>query len=168
MVDSARADVADAEVQFRLIHSVTDRRAVSLQHVERRRIALEGAKARLAVQERNLVLLKAGAWASDLAIARTSVEQDAAAVNESKVALERLTTRAPMDGVVLQNHVRLGQYAQCGNLSGPLMLFGGGREPHLRADVSEADAWRVRAGSHATASVRGNSSMRFSGFLRSF
>ena len=66
-----------------------------------------------------------------------------------------------MDGVVLQNHVRLGQFAQCGNLSDPLMLFGGGTEIHLRADVSEADAWRVRAGSHAIASIRGNSSMRF-------
>lgn len=160
-VAAARADAADAEVQFRLISSVTDRRAVSVEDVERRRVALEGAKARLAVQERNLALLKAGTWAPDLAVARATVKQNAASVNESKVALERLTTRAPMDGIVLQNHVRLGQYAQCGNLSDPLMLFGGGKELHLRADVSEADAWRVRADSHATASIRGNSSMRF-------
>jgi HlyD family secretion protein len=160
-VAAAKADVADAEVQFRLISSVTDRRAVSVEDVERRRVALDGAKARLAVQERNLALLKAGTWAPDLAIARATMQQNAASVNESKVALERLTTRAPMDGVVLQNHVRLGQFAQCGNLSDPLMLFGGGTEIHLRADVSEADAWRVRAGSHAIASIRGNSSMRF-------
>jgi len=161
LVDAANADVADAEIQFRLINSVTDRRAVSVEDLDRRRVALEGAKARLAVQERNLALLKAGTWAPDLAIARTTVEQDDAAVNESKVALERLVTRAPMDGVVLQNHVRLGQYAQCANLSDPLMIFGGGKDLHIRADVSEADAWRVRPGVRGIASVRGNSSMRF-------
>jgi multidrug efflux pump subunit AcrA (membrane-fusion protein) len=161
LVEASKADVADAEVQFRLIQSVTDRRAVSLEDVERRRLALEGAKARLAVQERNLALLKAGTWAPDLAIARASVRQDDAAVNETRVALERLTTRAPMDGLVLQNHVRLGQYAQCGNISDPLMLFGGGKDLHIRVDVSEADAWRVRPGVHGIASVRGNSAMRF-------
>ena len=62
-----------------------------------------------------------------------------------------------MDGVILQNKVRLGQYAQCGPQVDPLMIFGGGCELHVRAEVDEEDAWRVKAGASAVARVRGNS-----------
>jgi multidrug resistance efflux pump len=75
--------------------------------------------------------------------------------------IDRLTTRAPLDGVILQNKVRLGQYAQCGPLSEPLMVLGGGREIHVRADVDENDAWRVRANTGATAYVRGDAAQKY-------
>jgi HlyD family secretion protein len=93
----------------------------------------------------------------DLAIARTQVEQAEAAVHQDEVNLERLTMRAPMDGVILRNKVRLGQYAQCGPLADPLMVFGGSRELHVRTDVDAEDAWRVKAGAAAEAHVRGDS-----------
>ena len=160
-VDAANAEVADTEVQVRLIESVTDRRAVRQEDIERRRAAYAGAKARLAEAQKNLSLLQAGTWAPDLAIARATVAQNAAVVNQSRVNLDRLTMRAPVDGVLLQNHVRLGQYAQCADRNVPLMVFGGGHELHLRADVSESDAWRLQPGVHANASVRGNSALRY-------
>lgn len=160
-VSEAKAQVADAEVQMRLIESVTDSRAVKKEDVLRRRLAYQAAQARLAQAEKDLALLKAGAWAPDLAIARTQVAQAEAAVRQDEVNVERLTTRAPMDGTILQNKVRLGQYAQCGPLADPLMIFGGGRELHVRADVDEEDAWRVKAGAPALAHVRGNSTNTF-------
>ena len=156
-VAEAKAQLGDAEVQMRLIDSVADLRAVKKEDVLRRRLAYQAAQARLAQSEKDLALLKAGTWAPDLAIARTQVEQAQAAVRQDEVSLDRLTTRAPMDGVILQNKVRLGQFAQCGPLADPLMIFGGGRELHVRADVDEEDAWRVKAGAPAVAHVRGNS-----------
>jgi HlyD family secretion protein len=62
-----------------------------------------------------------------------------------------------MDGAILQKKVRHGQYAQCGPMADPPMIFDGGRELHVRADVDEEDAWRVKAGARAVAHVRGNS-----------
>lgn len=156
-VAEAKAQLADAEVQVKLIESVADARAVKKEDVLRRRLAYQAAEARLAQAEKDLALLQAGTWAPDLAIARTQVEQAEAAVRQDEVGIERLTTRAPMAGVILQNKVRLGQYAQCGPLSEPLMIFGGSRELHVRADVDEEDAWRVKAGASAEARVRGNS-----------
>ena len=100
-------------------------------------------------------------WPPDLAISRTQVEQAKAAVHQAEVNLERLTTRAPIDGTILQNKVRLGQYAQCGPLVEPLMIFGGSGSMHVRADVDEADAWRVKAGTPAVAHVRGNSRLTY-------
>lgn len=156
-VAEAKAQLSDAQVQVRLIESVTDPRAVKKEDVLRRRLAYEAAQARLSQAEKDLALLKAGAWAPDKAIAQAQVKQAEAAVRQDEIGLERLTTRAPMDGVILQNRVRLGQYAQCGPLDEPLMVFGGGRELHVRADVDEEDAWRVKAGAAAVAQLRGNS-----------
>ncbi|HVX65808.1 MAG TPA: HlyD family efflux transporter periplasmic adaptor subunit [Bryobacteraceae bacterium] len=160
-VAEARAQVEDAEVQVRLIESVTDSRAVKREDVLRRRLAYQAAQARLAQAEKDLALLKAGTWAPDLAIARAQVEQAEAAVRQDEVNLERLTVRAPMDGLILQNKVRLGQYAQCGPLSEPLMIFGGGRDLHVRADIDEEDSWRVKPGQPALAHVRGDSRTKY-------
>lgn len=126
-VAEVKAQLADAEVQMRLIDSVSDPRAVKKEDVLRRRLAYQAAQARLAQAEKDLALLRAGAWGPDLAIARTQVAQAEAAVRQDEVNIERLTMRAPMDGVILQNKVHLGQFAQCGPLAEPLMIFGGGR-----------------------------------------
>ncbi len=160
-VDEAKAELEDAQVQARLIDSVADDRAVKKEDVLRRHLAVSAAQARLAQAEKDLALLKAGTWAPDLAIARAQVEQAAAALRQDEVALERLTTRAPLDGTVLQNKVRLGQYAQCGPLSEPLMVFGGAGGPNVRADIDEEDAWRVKAGEPAMAHVRGDSKVAY-------
>jgi hypothetical protein len=40
------------------------------------------------------------------------------------------------------------------------MIFGAGKGLHVRADIDESEAWRVRAGTPAVASLRGNSRIR--------
>ena len=159
-VTEAQALVADAEVQVQLIESVTDTRAVKKEDVLRRRQNYEAAKARLAQAEKDLALARAGAWGPDLEIARTQVAQAEAAVRQDQVNIERLTTRAPIDGTILQNKVRLGQYAQCGPLSEPLMILGSVTPYHVRVDVDEHDAWRVRERAAAVGSPRGNGSLK--------
>lgn len=160
-VREAKASLADAEVQVRLIESVTDRRAVREEDVQRRRLAYKGAQARVAEAEAQLALLKAGAWAPDIAVAKSEVGQAEAQLKLVETNIERLTTRAPIDGVILQNKVRLGQYAQCSPVSEPLMVLGGGRHTHIRADVDENDSWRVRANTQATAYVRGDAAQKY-------
>lgn len=160
-VDEAKAQLADAEVQVKLIESVTDSRAVKAEDVQRRRLNLAAAKARLEQSEKELALLKAGTWAPDLDVARSDVAQAAAAVRQDEINLSRLTVTAPVDGIILQNKVRLGQFAQCGPLADPLMVFGGGAGLHLRTEIDENDAWRVRAGATALARLRGASTVSY-------
>jgi len=159
-VREAQANLADAEVQVRLIESVTDKRAVRDEDVQRRRLAYKAAQARLAEVEAQLRLLKAGAWAPDIAVAKSEVAQAEAQVKMAETNIDRLTMRAPIAGVILQNKVRLGQFAQCGPLSEPLMILGSVTPLHVRVDVDEHDAWRVRGGALAAASPRGNGSIR--------
>ena len=160
-VTEAQALLADAEVQVNLIESVfeLDNQAVSKEDLLRRRENYRAAKARLAQAEKNLALTKAGAWGPDLEIARSQVAQAEAAVHQDEINIMRLTTRAPLEGTILQNKVRLGQYAQCGPLSEPLMILGSVFPLHVRVDVDEHDAWRVRDGMSAAASPRGNGSL---------
>src|SRR5205807_2003289 len=159
-VREAQANLADAEVQVRLIESVTDKRAVRDEDVQRRRLAYKAAQARLAEVEAQLGLLKAGAWAHDIAVAKSEVAQAEAQVKMAETNIDRLTFRAPLEGTILQNKVRLGQYAQCGPLSEPLMILGSVFPLHVRVDVDEHDAWRVRDGVPAVASPRGNGALR--------
>src|SRR5262244_496248 len=159
-VTEAQALLADAEVQVRLIESVSDSRAVKKEDVLRRRHNYEAAEARLAQTEKDLALTKARAWGPDLEIARTQVSQAEAAIHQDEVNIERLTTRAPIEGTILQNKVRLGQYAQCGPLNEPLMILGSVTPLHVRVDVDEHDALRVGEGVPAAGSPRGNGALR--------
>ncbi len=155
-VREAQASLADAEVQMKLIESVTDRRAVREEDLQRRRIAFQAAQARLHEAQSQLALLKAGAWAPDIAVARSEVAQAEAQVKQVKTNIERLTMSAPLDGIILQKKVRIGQYAQCNPSSEPLMVMGGGAHLNIRADIDEADAWRVRPNTAAVAYPRGD------------
>src|SRR5260370_41239873 len=166
-VREAEENLADAEVEVRLIESVTDKRAVRDEDVQRRRLAYKAAQARLAEVEAQLKLLKAGAWAPDIAVAKSEVAQAEAQVKMAETNIDRLTMRAPIAGVILQNKVRLGQYAQCGPLSETLMVLGSVTPLHVRVDVDENDAWRVRERAAAGGAPRGNGSLEVPlGFLR--
>ncbi len=155
-VRESQASLADAEIQMKLIESVKDRRAVREEDVQRRRIAYAAAQARLGEAQSQLALLKAGAWAPDVAVARSDAAQAEAQVRQVRTDIERLTMTAPMDGVILQKKVRIGQYAQCGPAGEPLMVMGGGSHLNVRADIDESDAWRVRPNTPAVAYVRGD------------
>jgi len=75
------------------------------------RLAYKAAQARLAESGSQLKLLKAGAWAPDIAVAKSEVAQAEAQVKMAETNIDRLTMRAPIAGVILQNKVRLGQFA---------------------------------------------------------
>ncbi len=159
-VAEAQEALADARVQQRLIESVTDRRAIREEDLQRRRIATRAAEARLARARAELALLRAGAWTEDLAVAEAQVAQAEREVRRVETDIARLTVTAPTDGQILQVNLRVGEYAQSGPLAKPLMLMGRVDVLHVRTDVDEHEAWRVRVGAPASATVRGNSGLR--------
>jgi multidrug resistance efflux pump len=160
-VKEAQALFDDAEVQLSLIESVRDKRAIRDEDLLRRRIAVNTAAARLDQAKADLALLKAGAWQPDIEIARTEVNEAQRQVERVQADIDRTTITAPIDGEILQCKVRAGEYAQAGQLAQPLILMGATARLNVRADVDEQDAWRVKAGASAVASVRGDSGHRY-------
>jgi HlyD family secretion protein len=155
-VAEGEALLADARVRLELAESVADRRALSLEEVERRRHETAAAAARCDEARASLALLEAGAWAADLEVARAELASAAAQLQAIEIEIERLIVRAPIRGTLLQVNVRAGEFAPAGALDTPLVLMGSVDELHVRVDIDENDAWRFREGVAATASVRGN------------
>jgi HlyD family secretion protein len=161
-VKEAESALADATNQLALAESVRDTRAISADQVLRRRYAVQVADAKLAQARAQLALLKAGAWKPDIDVARAEVAAAAAQVQATATDIERLTIRALVPGQVLQVNIRLGEFAQAGVLQTPLMLLGNVERLHVRVDVDEHDAWRVRREAPAVAFVRGNREIKTS------
>lgn len=140
-VPTTEADLADAELLRTDAVRLDRERVISKQENRRKAIAADGASARLAE-------------------ARAAVALAEAQVSQTQVNIARLVVTAPITGQVLQSDVRLGQYAPSGPLAKPLMLLGNVEPLHVRVDVDEQDAGRVRVGVAATASPRGDAARR--------
>lgn len=160
-VEEAKAGVEDAKAQFAIMERLPDRRAVSADVYEQKKWAVEIAQANLRSLQATFDLTAAGAWAPDIAIAKTEVEEAAALVTATEIEIDRRVTRAPIDGRMLQVRVRPGEFAPAGERQGDaLMLLGSVERLHVRVDIDENDAWRIAANASAHASVRGNRGLR--------
>ena len=69
-------------------------------------------------------------------------------MEQIRVDISRLIITSPIAGKVLQVNIRAGEYAAAGP-SQTLMLIGSDAPFHVRADVDEKDAWRVRPDARA-------------------
>jgi multidrug resistance efflux pump len=155
-VIEAEASLADVRNQLTMYERVDDKRAVSQDELDRRRYAVQLAEARVQTAKAQLELLKAGAWKPEIEIARTRLAAAQAQVGSAQTEIDRLTTRAPVDGDILQVKIRVGEYAPAGVLQTPLILLGNLDRLHVRVDVDENDAWRIGSDADAKAFVRGN------------
>jgi RND family efflux transporter MFP subunit len=129
-VQVAEAQLAHAKYELGLGEGLTEKRVLSLEDRETRRYNAQTAEARLA--------------------------QAKADLESAKTDLDRLTVRAAVDGQVMQLKVHLGEFAPAGVLSQPLILLGGVEPMHVRVNVDENDAWRVRPNADAIGFLRGN------------
>jgi RND family efflux transporter MFP subunit len=94
-----------------------------------------------------------GTFEAALAVAKAQVDQ-------METDIERRVIRAPVDGRVLQINTHLGEFAQSGMVSPPLMLFGDDDRLYIRVDIDETDAWRVQPTAPALAYVPGNPELK--------
>ena len=155
-VREAEAGLADMRAQFSMAESLTDTRAMSREELTRRYFAVQTAEAKLAEARAQMALLKAGAWKHDLNVAKAEVATAQAQIKALDMNLERLTVRAPVAGEILQVNIRQGEFAPAGALQTPLMLLGNTDRFHVRVDVDEQEAWRIRPQAAAATFVRGN------------
>lgn len=136
-VQVAEAQLADARYELELAKSLSAERITSIEERDRKRFAAQKAEAQLA--------------------------EVRAEVKSSETDLERLTVRAPVDGQVLKLKVHLGEFAPVAATAvgeSPLILLGSVTPLHVRVDVDENDAWRVRVGAPAIGYLRGNKNIK--------
>jgi multidrug resistance efflux pump len=136
-VQVAEAQLADAKFDLTLTEPLAAKGIASVEDLQKKRFAAQKAEAQL-VQAR-------------------------AELKSSETNLERLTVRAPVGGQVLQLKVHPGEFAPVAATAAgqpPLILLGSVTPLHMRVDVDENDAWRVRAGATASGYLRGNKNIK--------
>jgi HlyD family secretion protein len=132
-LEVTKQELADLSEQFRLWSSIRDKRAVSEEEYIKRKNAV------LVTTERVKL-----------------VESELAA---TEVDLERFTVRSPIDAQVLQVKIRVGEFAPAQMISNPVILLGATDVLHVRVDIDENDAWRVKNGAKGQAFLRGNTKL---------
>jgi HlyD family secretion protein len=131
------------------------RKVSTEQELIDRREALATAEARLARAQADLELLQAGAWQYDRDVSRALVTKEEAALERTRIDLDRLVVRALVKGRVLQVNVRPGEFVGTPP-NQPLVVLGDTERLHVRVDIDEYEIPRFRAGLPATAVPRGD------------
>jgi RND family efflux transporter MFP subunit len=91
-----------------------------------------------------------------VARAETALAEARAEVRRLETEIERLTVRSPIAGTVWRVDVRAGEYAPAGLLVDPLLVLGDASRLHVRVEVDQTDAHRLRPGARAVGSLRGD------------
>ena len=156
----SKSQLDDLKVQLTMWENLPDKRAVSAEELSRRRFSVAVAEARLEQINAELEQTRAGAWKPDLDISRANLASARADADRVRTEIERLTVRAPVDADILKVNVRVGEYAQAGAMAQPLMVIGETRVMHIRVDIAENDAWRVKPGAKGKAYIRGNANLK--------
>lgn len=129
-LESAKARAKDANAQFSLVKNVKDNRSVSQDDYNRRK------------------------YNADLMSAKVSEVR--AQINQAEITKERLIVRAPIAGQILALNVRVGEFAQAGALSEPLIRMGDMTTYHVRVEIDEENAIKVTKNSVAKGYKRGD------------
>lgn len=132
-----RAQLDDLKDQLVKAEILSHKKVISTDELDRRRYAVQTAKARQAQ-------------------AKAEAASALAQVKETETNLDRVIVRAPCCGKVLQLKIHLGEFAPAGVTQTPLILFGSTEPLNVRVDVDENDAWRVYPDAPAVAFLRGN------------
>lgn len=96
----------------------------------------------------------------EVALGKAGLELAEAQVHEIRTEIERRTVRAPVAGRILQLNARPGELAAPAASGTPLVLLGDDARLHVRVEVDQHDAWRVRPGAKAIAFARGNAALQ--------
>jgi len=136
-----KASLADLKNQLERAEILCNKQVISVDELDRRRYAVQIAKAKLAQAKADVISAKAQ-------------------IKETETNLDRIIVRAPVDGEILQLKIHPGEFAPAGVTQTPLILFGNVKPLNVRVDVDENDAWRVRANTPAVAFLRGNKEIK--------
>lgn len=141
-VQLRRAELARAETDYSRRRTLADSGAVSGDELTATLAAFEAARANLAAAEENLEAQRALTRGTD-AERHPEALSARAALDTARLALERTIIRAPIDGVITQRGVQVGQRIEIGQ---SLMVVAPVQDAYVDANFKEGQLDRVRIG----------------------
>lgn len=145
-VSARQAELAHAKDEYDRRRGLAETGAVSAQEVAATRSALDGARANLASAEQTLAAARALTQGTTVD-AHPETAAARAALDRAKLDLARTVVLAPIDGVVVQRNVQVGQRVQPGSA---LMVVVPVQSAYVDANFKEVQLAKVRPGQAVT------------------
>lgn len=156
---AAQTAVDLAADRYARAKKLAERDAVSAEEVSDRRFAMESAEHDLKRAEAEDAMLKAGAWAPDIAIAKAQIEVMKANIDATQLEIDRCVVACPKQATLLQVNVRQGEFVS-GTSSEPMFVLGDLSQWRIRVDIDERMIPKFQAESPAYAMVRGDGGLK--------
>src|SRR5260370_31462638 len=152
-----KIDTRDLQAQLLPANAKVQEAEANLEKVKNRLKVGEGLEQGVSISVEDLANRR-----YDVAMSEATLASAKAQVEQIKRQIELHIIRAPVSGRILQMKTLLGEDAQSGALSTPLLLLGNDAQLHVRVDIDEPDAWRFQRCASAVAALRGSADLRAS------
>ena len=138
-LDRARVQLTDAEQKYARARELASQQLLPASELDAAKIAVDSATAAVASQQATVVQVQA------------AVTQSEASVNQSQVNRDHTIIVAPIDGIVTQRNVDVGQTVAASMQAPTLFVIAADlTEMQVNANIDEADVGRIRPGQHVT------------------
>jgi HlyD family secretion protein len=147
-----KIQLADAQQKFTRAKELASRNLLAQSELDSAKVTLDSAEAAVQSQQATVTQVRA------------AVRQSEASVNQSQVNLDHTVISAPIDGIVIQRNVDVGQTVAASMQAPTLFVIAADlREMQVNASVDEADVGRIRPGQHVTFRVDAYATDTFTG-----
>lgn len=141
-LDRTRVQLTDAQQKFARAKELAAKQLLPQSDLDAAKIAVDTAQAQLASQD------------ATVAQARAAVSQSQASLNQNQVNLDHTIIQAPIDGIVTQRSVDVGQTVAASMQAPTLFVIAADlTKMQVNANIDEADVGRIRPGQHVTFKV---------------
>jgi HlyD family secretion protein len=138
-LERTKVQLLDAQQKFTRAKELAARSLLPQSDLDSAKIAVDTAQAMLASQQATVTQ------------AQAAVSQSQASVNQNQVNLDHTTITAPIDGIVTQRSVDVGQTVAASMQAPTLFVIAADlTKMQVNANIDEADVGRIRPGQHVT------------------
>lgn len=161
-VRQAEADLAHAQADHARGQELFGEKVISRSEMDRFEQTLRTATARVDARREHSALVAADAREEDRARAQANVALARAKLAEARAYLDKTVVHAPINGVVLRRHAKLGETVST-QFDSPIVTVADRSTVRVRMDVDETDVARVRLGQAAYVTADAFGTRRFAG-----
>ncbi len=141
-LERTKVQLTDAQQKFARSRELASRKLLPQSDLDSAKIAVDSAQASLASQEATVLQTRA------------AVSQSQASVNQNQVNLDHTVIQAPIDGIVTQRSVDVGQTVAASMQAPTLFIIAADlTKMQVNANIDEADVGRIRPSQHVTFKV---------------
>jgi HlyD family secretion protein len=153
-LERMRVQLTDAQQKYTRAKELAARSLLPQSDLDSAKIAVDSAQASLAAQQ------------ATVNQATASVAQSQASVNQNQVNVDHTTITAPIDGIVTQRSVDVGQTVAASMQAPTLFVLAADlTKMQVNANIDEADVGRIRPGQHVTFRVDAYPTETFEGVV---